>query len=458
MENTTIAAISTPFAPGGIGIVRLSGPRSVEVADRLFHSQKGKRLSDRPTHTLTYGSICDPADGQLVDECLVSVMRAPRTYTGEDVCEINCHGGLYVCDKVLRLCLEQGAVLAQPGEFTKRAFLNGRMDLSRAEAVIDLIEAESGGASRNAAAQMGGQMARRITQLREALVRVSADILVEVEYPEEDTPHLAEEETLSRLQELESTLRRLYGSFEAGRAIRDGIQTAIVGRPNVGKSSILNLLAGYDKAIVTDIAGTTRDVVEEKIRLGDVLLRLYDTAGIRSTGDRVEQLGVERSMALLEQAELIFYVVDSSQPLTGEDETLLEKLDPQRTVVLLNKQDLQPAVAREDIPARFQQVVWLSAQDGQGMDRLEQVVRQLCLRGIDGLEQGEIVTNARQRECLLRAHESVQQALTSLGAGMPFDLITIDLQDAIDALGEITGETASEAIIGDIFSRFCLGK
>lgn len=457
MENTTIAAISTPFAPGGIGIVRLSGPRALEVADVLFRSPKGKRLAERPTHTITYGEIMDPAHGQPVDECLASVMRAPHTYTGEDVCELNCHGGLYVCDKVLRLCLENGAVLAQPGEFTKRAFLNGRMDLSKAEAVIDLINAESDSAGRNAAGQLHGRMAEKIGEMRQKLVRISADILVEVEYPEEDTPGLPEQEALESIRQVHKQLLQLYGSFEAGRAIRDGIKTAIVGRPNVGKSSILNLLAGYDKAIVTSIAGTTRDVVEEKIRLGDVLLRLHDTAGIRQTGDVVEQMGVERSLALLRESELVFYVVDSSQPLTGEDRELLARLDPARTVVLLNKQDLPPVVEQEEL-AGFPHVVWLSAKDGEGVHRLEELVRKLFLQGIEGLAQGEIVTNARQRECLLRADQHVNQALEALESGMPFDLITIDLEDAISALGEITGETASESIIGDIFARFCLGK
>lgn len=455
---TTIAAISTPMAPGGIGIIRLSGPQAIEVADKLFCSPKGKRLSEQKSHTIHYGQIINPESGEMVDDCLVSVMRAPHTYTGEEVCEINCHGGLYVCDRVLKLCLSQGASLAQPGEFTKRAFLNGRMDLSRAEAVIDLISAGSEAANRVAAGQLKGQMGRKIQEMRSQLVRVCADILVEVEYPEDDAPPVEETSMYRTISTIAREIDRLYASFEAGRAIAEGVPTIIVGKPNVGKSSILNLLAGYDKAIVTDIAGTTRDVVQEKIRLGKVILNLHDTAGIRDTGDRVEQLGVERSVELMQQGELIFYVVDSSRPLDDNDKAIMDTLDPGRTIVLFNKSDLPSIVDEEYIKNKFKQFVYLSAVEQTGMEELSSQVEEMFLQSAQGLQQGEIVTNQRQRDCLRRAGEHVNQAITSLDQGFPFDLVTIDLQDAIDALGEITGETASEDIISDIFSRFCLGK
>lgn len=456
--HTTIAAISTPMAPGGIGIVRISGPEAVAVADRIFRSAKGKTLSQRPTHTLTYGEIFDPATGEAVDECLVSVMRGPHTYTGEDICEINCHGGLYVCDRVLRLCLEHGASLAQPGEFTKRAFLNGKMDLSRAEAVIDLISAESGVANRVAVGQLKGQMGRRIQSLREAIIRVCADILVEVEYPEDDAPPIQEQKTYITICKIRDEISKLYHSFEAGRAIKEGIQTVIVGKPNVGKSSILNVLAGVDRAIVTSIAGTTRDVLQERIRLGGVMLNLHDTAGIRHAQDEVERIGVERSLELIDQGELIFFVVDISRPLDENDEAIMAQLDPARTIVLFNKTDLQTTVDEARILSKFPYTVYLSALRNTGVESLEQMVREMFLQKAQGLEQGEIVTNARQRDCLRRACEDVQRAVDGLDAGYPFDLVTIDLQDAVDDLGQITGQTASEEIIADIFSRFCLGK
>lgn len=456
--HTTIAAISTPMAPGGIGIVRISGPEAVAVADRIFRSAKGKTLSQRPTHTLTYGEIFDPATGEAVDECLASVMRGPHTYTGEDICEINCHGGLYVCDRVLRLCLEYGASLAQPGEFTKRAFLNGKMDLSRAEAVIDLISAESGAANRVAVGQLKGQMGRRIQSLREAIIRVCADILVEVEYPEDDAPAIQEQETYITICKIRDKISKLYHSFEAGRAIKEGIQTVIVGKPNVGKSSILNVLAGVDRAIVTSIAGTTRDVLQERIRLGGVMLNVHDTAGIRHAQDEVERIGVERSLELINQGELIFFVVDISRPLDENDEAIMAQLDPARTIVLFNKTDLQTTVDEARILAQFPHTVYLSALRNTGVESLEQMVREMFLQKAQGLEQGEIVTNARQRDCLRRACEDVQRAVDGLDAGYPFDLVTIDLQDAVDDLGQITGQTASEEIIADIFSRFCLGK
>lgn len=455
---TTIAAISTPMAPGGIGIVRISGPEAVAVAERVFRSAKGKTLAQRPTHTLTYGEVVEPATGETVDECLVSVMRAPHTYTGEDICEINCHGGLYVCERVLRLCLEQGAALAQPGEFTKRAFLNGKMDLSRAEAVIDLISAESGAANRVAVGQLKGQMGRRIQALRDAVIRVCADILVEVEYPEEDAPPIQERDMYITICKIRDEISKLYDSFEAGRAIKEGIQTVIVGKPNVGKSSILNGLAGEDRAIVTNIAGTTRDVLQERIRLGGVMLNVHDTAGIRRAEDEVERIGVQRSLQLIDQGELIFFVVDSSRPLDEDDEAIMQKLEPARTIVLFNKTDLHTTAEESRISARFPHIVYLSALRNTGLDALEQMVREMFLQKAQGLEQGEIVTNARQRDCLRRAHADVQRAVDGLDAGYPFDLVTIDLQDAVDDLGQITGQTASEAIIADIFSRFCLGK
>lgn len=456
--HTTIVAISTPLAPGGIGIVRISGPEAVAVADRIFRSPKGKVLTQRPTHTLTYGEIIDPADGETVDECLVSVMRAPHTYTGEDICEINCHGGLYVCDRVLRLCLENGAAMAQPGEFTKRAFLNGKMDLSRAEAVIDLISAESGAANRVAVGQLKGQMGRKIQDLRDRIIRVCADILVEVEYPDEDAPPIQEQRTYITICKIKDEISKLYDSFEAGRAMKEGIQTVIVGKPNVGKSSILNVLAGFDRAIVTNIAGTTRDVLQERIRLGGVMLNLHDTAGIRHADDEVERIGVERSLELIDQGELIFFVVDISRPLDENDEAIMAQLDPARTIVLFNKTDLETTVDEARILAQFPHTVYLSALRNTGVDQLEQMVREMFLQQAQGLQQGEIVTNARQRDCLRRAYDNVASAVDGLEMGYPFDMVTIDLQDAVDDLGQITGQTASEAIITDIFSRFCLGK
>ncbi len=452
----TIAAISTPYAPGGIGIIRLSGEGAIEIANKIFKPKKGIKLKDKNTHTITFGEIFDPKTEEIVDECLASVMRAPNTYTGEDICELNCHGGLLLCNRVLALCMENGATLAEGGEFTKRAFLNGKMDLTKAEAVMDLISATNETALAIAATQIGGHMADKLHNLREELIFLCANILVEVEYPEDDPPPLEESISYITLCNILAEVDKIYASFGAGKAIKDGVSTAILGTPNVGKSSILNILAGYEKAIVTDIAGTTRDILEEKVSLGKVNLNLQDTAGIRETTDSVEKIGVERAKSLLEKCDLFYYVLDSSAPLSGTDIEMMELLDPKKTIIILNKTDLFGE--RPEIDDKFIHIVYFSAANRSGLDELKEITEEVVLGEFLNIKNMDIITNQRQKDCLLRAKTALESAKGGLDSGFTFDIVAIDLEDAIGHLGEITGQKASDDIITNIFSRFCLGK
>ncbi|AGT33872.1 tRNA modification GTPase [Geobacillus genomosp. 3] len=460
-EFDTIAAISTPMGEGAIAIVRLSGDEAVEIADRLFQSPAGKRLKDVPSHTIHYGHIVDPKSGRTVEEVMVSVMRAPKTFTREDVVEINCHGGFVSVNRVLQLVLANGARLAEPGEFTKRAFLNGRIDLSQAEAVIDLIRAKTDRAMNVALLQMEGRLSKLIRELRQTILETLAHVEVNIDYPEYDdveemTPRLLRE----KAEYVRGQIEKLLSTATQGKILREGLATVIIGRPNVGKSSLLNALAHENRAIVTDIPGTTRDVIEEYVNVRGVPLRLIDTAGIRETEDIVERIGVERSRQMLKQADLILLVLNYHEPLTEEDERLFAMTEGMDIVVIVNKTDLPQHIDMERVKelAAGRPIVATSLLREQGIDELEKAIADLFFGG--ELEAGDLtyVSNSRHIALLEQAKKAMEDALAGIDAGMPVDLVQIDLRRAWELLGEIVGDTVHESLIDQLFAQFCLGK
>ncbi|MBO2531286.1 tRNA modification GTPase [Planifilum fulgidum] len=458
MENDTIAAISTPVGEGGIAVIRVSGPEAVEVVDRVY---KGKRsLTEVDTHTVHYGHILHPETKEVLDEVLVTVMRAPRTFTREDVVEVSCHGGVVPVQKVLEALLTAGARLAEPGEFTKRAFLNGRIDLSQAEAVIDLIRSKTDRAARVAMDQARGRLSRLIRKLRQEILETLAHLAVNVDYPEYDAEELTAKTLLSRCRQIEGEILRLLETARQGKILRDGIATVIVGRPNVGKSSLLNALSQENKAIVTDIPGTTRDVIEEYVNVRGIPLRLVDTAGIRETEDVVERIGVERSRRALEQADLVLLVLNYAEPLTEDDRKLLEAVRSHTAIVVVNKTDLERRIDLEEVRRLIGDtpLVTLSLKEERGLDRLEEAIGELFFAGkVEGTE-ATYVSNVRHIHLLERALGNVRDAIAGIEGNIPLDMVEIDLKNAWQHLGEIIGEAVSEDLIDQIFSQFCLGK
>jgi tRNA modification GTPase len=460
-ELDTIAAISTPMGEGAIAIVRLSGDGAIAIADRIFKSPSGKRLKDVPSHTIHYGHIVDPDNGQTVEEVMVSVMRAPKTFTREDVVEINCHGGLVSVNRVLQLVLANGARLAEPGEFTKRAFLNGRIDLSQAEAVIDLIRAKTDRAMTVALQQMEGRLSKLIRKLRQTILETLAHVEVNIDYPEYDdieemTPRLL----LEKAQYVREQIEKLLQTAQQGKILREGLATVIIGRPNVGKSSLLNALVHENKAIVTDIPGTTRDVIEEYVNVRGVPLRLIDTAGIRETEDIVERIGVERSRQMLKQADLILLVLNYHEPLTEEDERLFEMIKGMDFIVIVNKTDLPKNIDMDRVKqlADGRPIITTSLLKEKGIDDLEKAISEMFFSG--SVEAGDLtyVSNSRHIALLQQAKKAVEDAISGIEAGMPVDLVQIDLRRAWELLGEIIGDTVHESLIDQLFSQFCLGK
>ena len=459
-ESETIAAIATPLGEGAIAIVRVSGPRAVPCVASIFRGRR--RLEEAPSHTLVRGSIVDPA-GHLVDDVLVSVMRAPRTFTGEDIVEINCHGGRLVVETVLRLVLDAGARLAQPGEFTQRAFLNGRIDLAQAEAVIDIVRARSPVGLQVAAKQLEGELSRRVTGVREKLLRLLGRMQVVIDYPEEDLGDVTSSEVEEILNEALRDIQVLLDGADAGKVYREGVRAAIVGRPNVGKSSLLNALLREERAIVTEIAGTTRDTIDAEVILGGIPLTLVDTAGLRQTEDPVERVGIERTKAAIARADLVLVVVDGSEPLSPEDEAVLEALKEgqrERAIVVVNKADLPAVVASEALSSALpgRPLVRVSARTGEGLDRLEEEVRRTVLGTGAGGGSEILVTRERHRQALQDAQRVLHTAKESLALGMTYDVISVDLQEALAFLGSITGEQVGEELVAHIFAEFCVGK
>ena len=449
----TIAAVATGAQVAAIGILRLSGPKSHEIVNTLFRPASGKKMLDYEDRRLVYGGLYD-ADGSLLDLCMCTVCHAPRTYTGEDTAELQCHGSPILLQTALAECFRLGARQARAGEFTKRAFLNGRMDLSAAEAVADLIDAESAESAKNAAGQLSGAITRKTEAVYELLTDISAHYHAVLDYPDEDIEDFRLESYKADLRRAEHSLDTLLGSFERGRLMTAGIPAAIVGRPNAGKSSLLNALLGYERAIVTDVPGTTRDTIEEKLRLGSLLLRLTDTAGIRDTADTVERLGVERSRLAMERAELVIDVLDGSAALSDEDLALLREAEKRpRAVLVVSKSDLGTVA---ELPETSLPVVVLSARTGEGLDELEKVIR--ALFPMPAVPAGEILTNARQAEAVSRALESLRAALSAMEEGRTPDIVLTESEAAMAALGELSGRSVREDVTDRIFRRFCVGK
>lgn len=457
-EFDTIAAISTPPGEGAISIVRLSGEEALPIAEKIF---KGRDLQKVASHTINYGHIVDPENGEVIDEVMVSVLRAPKTYTREEMVEINTHGGIVATNHVLQLLLSHGARLAEPGEFTKRAFLNGRIDLTQAESVMDLIRAKTDRAMQVAVNQLDGNLSRLIKNIRQEILDALAQVEVNIDYPEYDavetmtTKMLLEKATMVKKQ-----IEQLLATASQGKVLREGLATAIVGRPNVGKSSLLNYLLHEDKAIVTDVAGTTRDVIEEYVNVRDVPLKLIDTAGIRETDDKVEKIGVERSKQAITQADLVLLILNNSEALTDEDRTLLAATQDKKRLVILNKTDLPVKLDEAELQQTVapENIIAISALTATGVDQLEQRIADLFWGGIDNSQSTTLVSNARQIGLLNQAKQALDDVLAGIKAEMPVDLVQIDMTRCWNLLGEITGDAYQDELLNQLFSQFCLGK
>ena len=455
MNNTTIAAIATPNAPGGIGIVRISGDNALDVAAKIFKSVSGKSVAESKGYCAHFGNVYDI--NERLDEAVCLVFRAPRSYTGEDVAEISCHGGLYVTKRVLRAALNAGAIPAEAGEFTKRAFLNGKIDLAAAESVMALIGASGKQAAAAALNTLEGSLSREIKEVVQSLVSVCASLAAWVDYPDEDIEDTSAEDMLPVFENAKKELSDIIRRYDCGRAVTDGIDAVIVGKPNVGKSTLMNLLTGFERSIVTDIAGTTRDVVEEKIILGEIVMRVADTAGIRETENVVENIGVNLARRRLERAELVLAVFDGSEPLNDDDLDIINQSRGKKAVALLNKADLPLAADRKIISDAFEYVVELSASTGEGRDELERTVAEICSTD-EFNPNAACLTSERQRQCCVNALSSIEDAVAAIHGGMTLDAVNVCADCAIDALLELTGEKATSAVVDEVFSRFCVGK
>lgn len=459
MNHTdTIAAAATAMGSAGIGIIRISGTDAFAVLEKVFRPKNEKKvMSEQPGYTVHYGMAVDGE--QVLDEVLVMLMRGPHSYTAEDTAEIDCHGGRLVMQKILEAVLKNGARAAEPGEFTKRAFLNGRMDLSQAEAVMDLIQSKNEMALKSSLAQLKGNVRQEIEKLRAQILYEMAFVEAALDDPEHISLDGYSEELLEKMRGIAAEVERLLKSSESGRMLKEGIKTVILGKPNAGKSSLLNVLLGEERAIVTEIAGTTRDVLEEQLQLGEVSLQLLDTAGIRSTEDVVEQIGVERARKQAKDADLILYVADSSRVLDESDEEILKLLEGKKALVLLNKSDLAPVITPQIMRERTgHPVLVISAKEGAGIQELEEKIRSLFFRGEVDFNDEVLITNLRQKQALMDASKSLSMVIESIENGMPEDFFTIDLKDAYTSIGFIIGEEIGDDLANEIFGKFCMGK
>lgn len=456
--DDTIAAIATAPGEGGIGIIRISGPKSLEVAEEIFFSMSGKKISEYPARTLIFGNIKD--GDKKIDEVLVAYMKGPNSYTAEDVIEINCHGGFISVKRILELVLSKDVRLAEAGEFTKRAFLNGRIDLSQAEAVIDVINAKTDKAHEVAENQLDGSLSNRIREFREKVTELLAQVEVAIDYPEEDIEFIAYTTLEEKTRELNKDIKKLYETSESGKIFREGLKTVIVGKPNVGKSSLLNSILGENRAIVTDIPGTTRDVIEEFVNIKGIPLKIVDTAGIRETDDVVEKIGVEKSMASFDTADLIIMVVDSSSELSEEDREILEKVQGKETILLLNKTDLPQVIDEEEVKkyVNEENIIKISALHNEGIEDVHDRIEAMVYKGDIKSSSNVIITNSRHKDALYRAMKSAEDAMRAIEDRMPLDFVEVDLKNIWDYLGYINGDTVSEDLLNNIFHNFCIGK
>ncbi|MBF2261838.1 tRNA uridine-5-carboxymethylaminomethyl(34) synthesis GTPase MnmE [Staphylococcus capitis] len=459
MDFDTITSISTPMGEGAIGIVRLSGPQAIEIGDTLYKGKK--KLSEVDTHTINYGHIIDPETNETVEEVMISLLRAPKTFTREDIIEINCHGGILTINRILELTMTYGARMAEPGEYTKRAFLNGRIDLSQAEAVMDFIRSKTDRASKVAMNQIEGRLSDLIKKQRQSILEILAQVEVNIDYPEyDDVEDATTEFLLEQSKNIKEEINRLLETGTQGKIMREGLSTVIVGRPNVGKSSMLNNLIQDNKAIVTEVAGTTRDVLEEYVNVRGVPLRLVDTAGIRDTEDIVEKIGVERSRKALSEADLILFVLNNNEPLTEDDQTLYEVVKNEDVIVIINKTDLEPRLDIDEVKEMIgdMPLIQTSMLKQEGIDELEIQIRDLFFGGEVQNQDMTYVSNSRHISLLKQARHSIQDAIDAAESGVPMDMVQIDLTRTWEILGEIIGESASDELIDQLFSQFCLGK
>jgi len=457
MRTDTIAAIATSMSNSGIGIVRISGDEAFNIIEKIYQSKNGKKLSDQKSHTIHYGYILDMEE--TVDEVLVMLMRGPHSFTGEDTVEINCHGGIFVVRKVLETVIKYGARPAEPGEFTKRAFLNGRIDLSQAEAVIDVIESKNDYALKSSISQLKGSVQKKIKEIREEILYHTAFIETALDDPE----HISVDgygETLNiTVNKLLEQLEELIASSDNGRIMKEGIKTVIVGKPNAGKSSLLNVLIGEDRAIVTDIEGTTRDVLEETIQLNGITLQIMDTAGIRDTKDIVEKIGVDKAKTHANDADVIIYVVDASRSLDENDKSIIEMIKDKKSIILLNKTDLDTVVTKDMVQSYIEKpMIEISAKEEKGIKELEETLKNMFFHGEISFNDEIYITNIRHKTAIQDAYSSLEKVKKSIETNMPEDFYSIDLMDAYESLGSITGETIGEDLVNEIFSKFCMGK
>lgn len=457
LRQETIAAISTAMSGSGIGIVRISGEDAFEIIQKIYRNKSGKILAEQKSHTIHYGYIVDGEE--TIDEVLVLLMKGPHSYTGEDTVEIDCHGGIYVVRRVLETAIKYGARPAEPGEYTKRAFLNGRIDLSQAEAVMDVIEAKNEYALKSSVSQLKGSVQEKISEIREEILYHTAFIESALDDPEHISVDGYGETLFQSVTEQREKLKKLLNSADNGRILKEGVRTVIVGKPNAGKSSLLNLLVGEERAIVTDIAGTTRDILEEHINLQGLSLHIIDTAGIRDTKDVVEKIGVDKAKSQANEADLIIYVVDASLPLDENDFAIMEMIQDKKAIILLNKTDLEMVTTRAVLAEHLDKpMIEISAKEETGIQKLEETVTEMFFQGEISFNDEIYITNVRQKTALQDAYTSLGRVITSIENQMPEDFYSIDLMDAYEALGMITGETVGEDLVNEIFSKFCMGK
>lgn len=455
MNDKTIAAISTAQGEGGIGVIRISGRDAIIIADKVFKALNGKPLSNMKGYSAAFGHIV--SDNETIDECVATVFREPRSYTGENVAELSCHGGMFITREVLRLVLDNGAVPAQAGEFTKRAFLNGKLDLTEAEAVIDIISAKSKTAARAALCAKEGALWNRVEAIKSKLVTTAAHLSAWADYPEEDIEEVSTESLSETFVDVKKELDKLLDTYDKGQTVKEGIDTVIAGKPNAGKSTLMNLLSGHNRSIVTEIPGTTRDIIEETVLVGDVILRLSDTAGLRDTSDTVEKIGVDLARKRLKNCGLVLAVFDSAEELDQNDIDLIEALNDTETIAIINKSDLESKIDEEYIKDRIPRVVKISAKTGDGYEQLEKIIVEIA--GTDSFNPSEgILANERQRQAVLNARKALTEALDALNMGMTFDAVEVALEDAIAYILELTGERVSEVVVDNVFHNFCVGK